>query len=125
MGVSVISEADVREPNTYESVAVIRTSRDDLADLGIELTSPPQGSWQEAGPIEAAMLETETGEQPLLIWHLHFEEMPELGRSPLELRAPVSTEDPGAFVAATLKALALPDERTEWIVSDEHWPPRG
>jgi hypothetical protein len=124
--VRVISIEEVREPNSYASVAQIRMTRAELAQRGIELVTPVQdGTWDEAGPIQESLIEVDTGEQPLLVWHLAFEQLPDhyQNASPLELRAPISIPDAAAFVHATLDAFELPHHRAEWVVSPEHWPP--
>ena len=87
----MISDEEVREPKAYSTVATVRTTRPELHQRGIELRTPvDDGTWDEAGPIQEAIVETATGEQPLLIWHLTIEEAPEHydNATPLELRAP-------------------------------------
>jgi hypothetical protein len=119
----VISETEIRE-RSYVRVATVRATRQELLDRGVELhTSVDDGTWDEAGPIQAAIVETSTGEQPLSIWHLSIDELPEHFNHapPLELRAPSSTRDPQAFVHTFLPALALPDDRPEWIASAPEW----
>ena len=53
------------------------------------------------------------------MWHLAFEgaEYP-----PLELRAPVSTSDPGRYVENMLRAFGIGNERLEWIIAPSDWP---
>jgi hypothetical protein len=124
--VKVIDEADLREPRSYSSVAWIRVSGDELRDRGVELRTPASdGTWDEAGPIQEAILETPSGDQPILIWHLGLERRPnETGVHPCaEIRAPVSTTDAKAFVLRALDALDVPHARAEWIVVAEDWPP--
>jgi len=118
-----ICEHEIRE-RTYEPVATIRATRTELLEREIELRTPVEdGTWSEAGPIQEAILEIPSGEQPLLIWHLTIEELPEHfdNATPLELRAPRSTADPSAFVRAFLAAADLPEDRADWIVSQQDW----
>jgi hypothetical protein len=119
----MIDESALREPGSYQTVASVRVSRAELADRGIRLSAPADdGSWDEAGPIEEALIELDTGEQPLVIWHLAFEsERGTDARSGLELRAPISTPDPGAFAAAFVREVGLAEDRCEWVIPLDDW----
>jgi hypothetical protein len=124
--VRVITQDELREPRTYASVGVVRISREELRSSGVTLTPlDDPGYLMEAGPVEEALVETDGGEQALLIWDLHIEENAEHfgNRAPLEVRAPRSTRDPRAFVYAVVEAFGVPRERVEWVVPSEHWPP--
>ncbi|HEX4519001.1 MAG TPA: hypothetical protein VH063_05405, partial [Gaiellaceae bacterium] len=58
----VIAENEVREPGSYATVALVRVSREELRRRGIELTTPiDDGTCDEAGPIQEAIIETPTG----------------------------------------------------------------
>jgi hypothetical protein len=115
-----IREEDLREPDTYASVATVRVSRDELAERDIRFEKPVEDrTWTEAGPIEVAFVETMTGEQPLFVWPEGFEGT----AAALDLRAPTSTSNPASFVDAVLDALHLPRDRREWLVDARHWPP--
>ena len=120
----MIAENELREPRSYASVAVVRVTRAELLSRGVVLESPvDDGTWDEAGPIQEALVEVNTGEQALLILHPDLEELPsETGnRAPLELRAPISTPDPTAFVDVVLDALDIARERAEWVVGRDEW----
>ena len=121
----MISEATLRDPGTYADVGVARISREELERHGVTLEPlDDPGYLTEAGPVETAFVETDTGEQALLVWDLHIGEHSEhFGRSPLGIRAPCSTRDPNAFVHAVVTAFCVPTDRVEWVVPTEHWPP--
>src|SRR5438270_7502999 len=101
----MIGKGELREANTYWTLATIRMTREELAERGIGLASPvDDGTWDEAGPIEAAFFETTEGPQALVVWHVAFEGSE---YAPIELRAPISTPDPGLFVQDILRAFEL------------------
>ena len=51
----MIQKNQVREPGSYETIALLRVARDELVDRGVRLTTPPDdGTWDEAGPIQEA-----------------------------------------------------------------------
>jgi hypothetical protein len=115
----MIGADEVREPGTYQAAGWLQVSRAELTARGVSLVTPiDDGTWDEAGPIQEALIELDTGEQALIIWHLALEDQ---GRSALDLRAPISTTDPTAFASAVVGALQLPDERCEWVVPIEEW----
>jgi len=125
MGMRQIGEQELGEPKGFATLATIRAGRAELEACGIELQAPEfDGSWDEAGPVEEALLELDSGEQAILIWHLALEQHPEHYRAaPLELRAPLQTPSPRAFADAVLAELGLPCERLEWLVEERYWPP--
>lgn len=118
-----IDGSELRVANGYETVATLSASRDELMACGIAFFVPgdPDGRpLIEAGPVEAAYVEADSGEQALLILAVadYGDPLPAL----VQVRAPVlAATNPAEFAAAIVTALGLPAKRTTWAIPPEEW----
>jgi hypothetical protein len=100
--------------------ALLEITIEQLEGHGIQMFEPVEdGTWDEAGPIEAAFVQLASGQEVLLIAYLQAPHIaaPEAG---IEVRAPEGVDCRG-IAEALADELAVPHDRITWV-RPPGWP---